>query len=33
MFPIKDANGNLIAFTARINPEKEATEKVGKYYK
>ena len=31
MFPIKDANGNLIAFTARINPEKEATEKVGKY--
>ena len=31
MFPIKDVNGNLIAFTARINPEKEATEKMGKY--
>lgn len=31
MFPIWDVNNNLIAFTARINPEKEATEKMGKY--
>ena len=31
MFPIWDANGNIVAFTARVNPEKEATEKFGKY--
>ncbi len=31
MFPIFDANSNLIAFTARINPAKEKTEKMGKY--
>lgn len=31
MFPIRDANGNTIAFTARVNPAKEATEKMGKY--
>lgn len=31
MFPIWDVNNNLIAFTARVNPAKEATEKMGKY--
>lgn len=31
MFPIADANGNVVAFTARVSPEKEATEKMGKY--
>jgi DNA primase len=31
MFPIWDVNNNLIAFTARVNPEKEKTEKMGKY--
>jgi len=31
MFPIWDTNNNLIAFTARVNPEKEKTEKMGKY--
>ncbi len=31
MFPIWDINNNLIAFTARINPAKEKTEKMGKY--
>jgi len=31
MFPIWDVNNNLIAFTARVNPNKEATEKMGKY--
>lgn len=31
MFPINEANGNTIAFTARVSPEKEATEKLGKY--
>ena len=31
MFPINDINGNTIAFTARTSPEKEATEKMGKY--
>ena len=31
MFPIWDVNNNLIAFTARINPTKEKTEKMGKY--
>lgn len=31
MFPINDINGNTLAFSARINPEKEAEEKMGKY--
>lgn len=31
MFPINDINGNTVAFTARVSPEKEATEKMGKY--
>ena len=31
MFPIWDVNNNLIAFTARVNPAKEKTEKMGKY--
>jgi DNA primase len=31
MFPISDVNGNIIAFTARVSPEKEATEVMGKY--
>lgn len=31
MFPIKDINGIIIAFTARVSPEMEETEKMGKY--
>jgi len=31
MFPIWDINNNIIAFTARVNPTKEKTEKLGKY--
>lgn len=31
MFPINDVNGNTVAFTARVSPEKEATEVMGKY--
>lgn len=31
MFPINDINGNTVAFSARVSPEKEATEKMGKY--
>lgn len=31
MFPIWDVNNNVIAFTARVNPGKEANEKMGKY--
>lgn len=31
MFPIKDVNGNAVAFSARVSPEKEAEEKMGKY--
>lgn len=31
MFPIWNVNNNLIAFTARVNPNKEQTEKMGKY--
>ena len=31
MFPIKDINGNTVAFSARVSPEKEADEKMGKY--
>lgn len=31
MFPIRDLNGHVIAFTARVSPEKEKTEKLGKY--
>lgn len=31
MFPINDINGNTVGFSARINPVKEKTEKMGKY--
>jgi len=31
MFPISDVNANVVAFTSRVSPEKEATEKMGKY--
>lgn len=31
MFPINDINGNVVAFSARVNPEKEKEEKMGKY--
>ena len=31
MFPIWDVNNNLIAFTARVNPNRENIEKMGKY--
>lgn len=31
MFPINDVNGNTTAFSARVSPEKEAEEKLGKY--
>lgn len=31
MFPIRDVNGNAVAFSARVSPEKEAEEKMGKY--
>lgn len=31
MFPIRDINCNVVAFSARVSPEKEATEKMGKY--
>ena len=31
MFPINDVNGSTVAFTARVNPAKEATETMGKY--
>jgi DNA primase len=31
MFPICDASGNAVAFSARVSPEKEATEVMGKY--
>lgn len=31
MFPINDLNGNPVAFTARVSPEREATEQMGKY--
>ncbi len=31
MFPINDINANIVAFTARVSPEKEATEQMGKY--
>lgn len=31
MFPIWDVNNSLIAFTARVTPLKEKTEKMGKY--
>ncbi len=31
MFPIWDINGNIVAFTARVNLKKEKTEKLGKY--
>jgi DNA primase len=31
MFPVFDASGNVVAFSARVSPEKEAEEKMGKY--
>ncbi len=31
MFPIDDVSGNTVAFTARVSPENEATEVMGKY--
>lgn len=31
MFPICDVNGNVAAFSARVSPEREAIEKMGKY--
>jgi len=31
MFPINDVNGNTVAFSARVGPEKEQDEKMGKY--
>lgn len=31
MFPIADHNGNVVAFTARVSPQREATETMGKY--
>jgi len=31
MFPINDINSDTVAFTARVSPEKEETEKMGKY--
>ena len=31
MFPIRDISSNVVAFTARVSPEKESTEKMGKY--
>ncbi|MFA6551078.1 MAG: DNA primase [Patescibacteria group bacterium] len=31
MFPINDMAGNPVAFTARVSPEREAAEKMGKY--
>ncbi len=31
MFPINDVNGNTVGFSARISPEKEAQDKMGKY--
>jgi len=31
MFPIQDLNGNVLGFSARVSPEKEKTEKMGKY--
>ncbi|MFA6551593.1 MAG: DNA primase, partial [Patescibacteria group bacterium] len=31
MFPINDYNGSPVAFSARVSPEREAAEKMGKY--
>jgi DNA primase len=31
MFPINNVNSNTVTFTARVSPEKEKTEKMGKY--
>ncbi|MCD4693831.1 DNA primase [bacterium] len=31
MFPINDYNGNVVAFSARVSPEKEKEELMGKY--
>ncbi|MEK7203419.1 MAG: DNA primase [Patescibacteria group bacterium] len=31
MFPLSDVNGNVVGFSARVMPDKEALEKFGKY--
>lgn len=31
MFPVNDVNANTVAFSARVSPEREAEEKMGKY--
>lgn len=31
MFPIRDINGNVVAFSARVRPNREEAEKLGKY--
>ncbi|MEK7557675.1 MAG: DNA primase [Patescibacteria group bacterium] len=31
MFPLSNVNGNVVGFSARVMPSKEATEKLGKY--
>ncbi|MFH1662128.1 MAG: DNA primase [Candidatus Falkowbacteria bacterium] len=31
MFPIRDVNSNVLAFSARVNPSKEEEDKLGKY--
>lgn len=31
MFPLNDVNSNTVAFSARVSPDKEDTEKMGKY--
>ncbi|MBU4455297.1 DNA primase [Patescibacteria group bacterium] len=31
MFPVRDVSGNAVAFSARVSPEKEVEEKMGKY--
>ncbi len=31
MFPINDVNSRVVAFSARVSPEKETTEQMGKY--
>lgn len=31
MFPINDVNGSTVAFSARVRPDREETEKLGKY--
>ncbi|MFH1233485.1 MAG: DNA primase [Patescibacteria group bacterium] len=31
MFPLSDVNGSIVGFSARVRPDKEALEKLGKY--